>query len=103
MDDFSTEQKVLNMLFKSKRPIALDNKNIASKLGLSIVEMNTAVGILCKKAELIFSDFSDLFDPKQYYKMDHFYFCLSGGGMSAEIIEPLLREELENLMAQKNE
>ena len=81
----SAEQRIINMLFKAKKPISLDNKNTATKVGLSIIEMNSEIQTICEKAELIFSDFSDLYDPKSYYKMNELYFCLSGGGMSADI------------------
>ena len=97
--EISTEQRIVNMLLKATKPIPLDNKNTATKLGLSIVEMNSEIRTICEKAELILSDFSDLHDPKSYYKMNELYFCLSGGGMSAECIEPVSKEKLDELMA----
>jgi len=96
--EISAEQRIINMLFKAKKPISLDNKNTATKVGLSIIEMNSEIQTICEKAELIFSDFSDLYDPKSYYKMNELYFCLSGGGMSAEYIEPISKEILDKLM-----
>ena len=82
----TSEEKFLKIL-RNGEPFALDDQNHIANLNLSTKGINTILEKICKKSSLQAEDVSDLWNPKNYYQFADLYFCLSGGGMSAEVIE----------------
>ena len=82
----TSEEKFLKIL-RDGEPFALDDQNHIADFNLSTKEITTILEKICKKSSLLAEDVSDLWNPKSYYQFEDLYFCLSGGGMSAEVIE----------------
>ncbi len=56
-------------------------------MGISANSFDQVLEAMLEKAELIASDETDVFNPKQLYKFGDNLIRLEGGGMSSEIIE----------------
>ena len=88
-------------ILRNEEPFALDDQNHIAKFNLSTKEFNTILEKICKKSSLLAVDVSDLWNPKNYYQFEDLYFCLSGGGMSAEVIEVVSTSLIEDIKTNK--
>ena len=91
-----TSEKKFKIL-RNGEPFAIDDQNHIATFNLSTKEINTILEKICKKSSLLAEDVSDLWNPKNYYQFEDLYFCLSGGGMSAEVIEVVSTPLIEDI------
>lgn len=105
-DNAYIEQKILGLLARLVDPLSTDDNERIESFGISAKSFNEVLRTILEKAELIASDVTDVFNPKQLYKFGHNLIMLEGGGMSSEIVELVTEEnafkEFEALRSDKD-
>lgn len=91
-DNEYIKQKILSLLAKLVDPLSTDDNERIESFGISAKLFNEVLRTILEKAELIASDETDVFNPKQLYKFGDNLIKLEGGGMSSELVS-LVTEE----------
>ena len=78
--------EILTALKKLSEPLALDDFDSMSSIGLDATDVYEFLNFFVQNALLLVQDESDIFDPKQLYDFEGALLQVEGGGMATETI-----------------